>query len=86
MGVRVAILVEPFVVEAIWDPEAGVWVAQSRQIIGLVTEAPTMEALLQKLEDIVPVLLEANGQAVDLDEAAYAVTWKTLQTAKLHVH
>jgi predicted RNase H-like HicB family nuclease len=47
-------------VEADWDPEAGVWVATSEDVPGLVTEAETIEALMQKLREIVPELLEAN--------------------------
>lgn len=47
-------------VTAIWDDDAQVWVATSDQIPGLVTEADTIEALLQKLEVLVPELLALN--------------------------
>ncbi|MGH6943913.1 MAG: DUF1902 domain-containing protein [Geminicoccaceae bacterium] len=50
-----------FKVTAFWDPEASVWVAESEDVPGLVTEAETMEALIAKLQVIVPDLLEANG-------------------------
>jgi predicted RNase H-like HicB family nuclease len=33
-----------YVVTAIWDDEAKVWVAESDDVPGLVTEAPTLEA------------------------------------------
>ena len=49
-----------YVVTALWDKEAGVWVAESEDIPGLVTEAETIEALLAKLEVMVPELLELN--------------------------
>src|ERR1700729_1483884 len=50
-----------FVVKALWDAEAGVWVATSDNIPGLVTESKTFEALLKKLRTLVPELLELNN-------------------------
>lgn len=50
-----------FKVTAFWDPDASVWVAESEDVPGLVTEAETMEELITKLEVMVPELLEANG-------------------------
>ncbi len=41
--------------------EAGVWVATSDDVPGLVTEAKTFDGLLKKLRTIVPELLELNG-------------------------
>jgi len=54
-------------VEAMWDEEAGVWVATSEDIPGLVTEAETLEALRAKLIDIVPELIRENGVAAGSD-------------------
>ena len=53
-------------VEAFWDEEAQVWVACSNDVPGLITEANTMEHLMQKLKIVIPELLQANGL---LDEA-----------------
>lgn len=47
-------------VDADWDPEAKVWVATSDDVPGLATEAPTVEALAEKLRSLIPELLEAN--------------------------
>ena len=47
-------------VHADWDPEADVWVATSDDVPGLATEAPTIEALTEKLRNLIPELLEAN--------------------------
>jgi predicted RNase H-like HicB family nuclease len=47
-------------VQADWDHEAGVWVATSDDVPGLATEAPTIEALAEKLRTMIPELLEAN--------------------------
>jgi len=47
-------------VHADWDPEAGVWVATSDDVPGLATEAPTVEALAEKLRIMIPELLEEN--------------------------
>ena len=43
-----------------WDPEAGVWIATSDDVPGLVTEAETIEILTHKLRVMIPELLEAN--------------------------
>jgi len=52
------------IVKAIWDDEAKVWVATSDDVPGLVTEADTCEGLLNKLQILIPELLEANGLLV----------------------
>jgi predicted RNase H-like HicB family nuclease len=46
---------------ALWDDEAGVWVASSDDVPGLITEAETTEILLEKLRVLVPELLELSG-------------------------
>ena len=48
-------------VEAFWDEEAHVWVASSKDVPGLITEADTMERLMQKLKIMIPELLQENG-------------------------
>jgi predicted RNase H-like HicB family nuclease len=50
-----------FKVTAFWDAEASVWVAESEDVPGLVTEADSVEQLAAKLRTMVPELLEANG-------------------------
>lgn len=47
-------------VTADWDDEAGVWVATSTDVPGLVAEADTVEAMCAKLKLLIPELLEAN--------------------------
>jgi predicted RNase H-like HicB family nuclease len=54
-------MVKIFFVRAEWDAEAGVWVASSDDVPGLATEAETLEALSDKLERMIPELLDANG-------------------------
>ena len=44
-----------------WDGDAGVWVATSDDVPGLVTEADTLERLIEKLRTMVPEMLELNG-------------------------
>ena len=43
------------------------WVAESEDVPGLVTEAETVEQLIAKLQVMVPELLDANGVAKDKD-------------------
>jgi hypothetical protein len=47
-------------VEAFWDPEVKVWVATSEDVPGLVTEAPTIELLTEKLRVMIPELVVLN--------------------------
>ena len=44
-----------------WDGEAGVWVAESEDVPGLVAEADSPNVLVQKLRTLIPELLELNG-------------------------
>jgi predicted RNase H-like HicB family nuclease len=48
-------------VRAKWDPEAGVWVALSDDVPGLVAEATSLDELFSELQELIPVLLELNG-------------------------
>jgi len=48
-------------VTAFWDDEAKVWVAESKNVPGLITEADTVSALVQKLKYLIPELLDENG-------------------------
>ena len=49
---------------ATWDPEAGVYVASSDDIRGLVAEAPTLDELSRKVMGLIPDLMELNGSLV----------------------
>jgi predicted RNase H-like HicB family nuclease len=52
-------------VKAQWDDEAEVWVAESDDIPGLITEADTMEHLIKKLKVLIPELIEANRDKIE---------------------
>ena len=49
-------------VRAEWDDEARVWVAESTNLPGLVTEAETVEALVDKLRTMIPELLSYSPE------------------------
>jgi hypothetical protein len=51
---------QAFTVLAHWDPEAGVWWAESTDIKGLVAESETIEGLLNDIRQIVPDLMHLN--------------------------
>lgn len=56
-----------------WDEEAGVWFVQETDIPGLVTEAPTLDALRSKLPVMVQDLLgDETATEIELDLIAYA--------------
>lgn len=52
-------------IRAQWDGEAGVWVAESDDVPGLVAEAGSPNILAQKLRTLIPELLELNGVLSD---------------------
>jgi predicted RNase H-like HicB family nuclease len=54
------IMSNPYKIQAFWDQEAEVWVAESQDILGLVTEAETLDQLTHKLKQVIPNLLIAN--------------------------
>ena len=61
-------------VYATWDAEAEVWVATSEDVPGLVTEAATIEILLERLRLIIPELLELNSGIAGKDIPFYLVS------------
>lgn len=54
-----------FVIEATWDDEAEVWVAESNEVPGLITEADSRIQLSRKLTVLVPELLALNNYPFD---------------------
>ena len=54
-------------VRALWDAQASVWVAESDDVPGLATEAESLDALVHKLNLMVPELLELNDTSFDED-------------------
>ncbi|MEM0899779.1 MAG: DUF1902 domain-containing protein [Pseudomonadota bacterium] len=56
------------IVRALWDEEAKVWVASTRDIDGLSVEAETLEALETRVIDAITDLMELNGSPFDTPE------------------
>ncbi len=52
-----------YMVTLLWDPEAGVWIATSDSIPGLVLESGSMDALIERVRFAAPELLSLNGMA-----------------------
>jgi predicted RNase H-like HicB family nuclease len=48
-------------VQARWDGEAGVWIATSPDVPGLVVEADTWPAMIEEVRIVLPELLEVSG-------------------------
>lgn len=44
-----------------WDSEEKVWYVAESNVPGLMTEAPSLDAMVAKLEVMVPEMLEENG-------------------------
>jgi hypothetical protein len=50
-------------INARFDPEAGVWLATSADLPGLVVEADTWPAMIDEVRLAIPDLLELSGQS-----------------------
>jgi predicted RNase H-like HicB family nuclease len=78
-------------VMATWDPEAKVYTATSEDVPGLVAEAESVDEMIEKLQTLVPELLELNGAAFlssdDRDlELPMIVTSSVHATIKMRAH
>jgi len=72
------------IIRAFWDDEAKVWVAESDDVPGLVTEADTIGGLMQRLAELIPELLELNAPHLLADELTFTVEARiTGRTARL---
>jgi hypothetical protein len=49
------------IINACWDTEAGVWIATSADVTGLVVEAATWPSMIEEVRLVLPDLLELNG-------------------------
>jgi hypothetical protein len=49
-------------IDARWDAGAGVWLATSTDVPGLVVEASTWPTIIEEVRLVLPDLLELNGQ------------------------
>ena len=50
-----------YVVTFTWDDDAGVWIATSDDIPGLVLESGSFDALIERTRFAIPELLELNA-------------------------
>ena len=49
-----------YTINLTWDKEAGVWIATSDDVHGLVLESRSLDALIERVKFAVPELLELN--------------------------
>lgn len=54
-----------YIVQATWDNESQMWVAESDDIPGVVTEAEDQETLRSKLASLIPEMIDLNNVPVD---------------------
>jgi hypothetical protein len=66
------------VVKAVFDPEAGVWYTESSDVHGLRIEAPSLDALVERIPGAVQDLLEDDegqgGIDIPIEVIAHAST------------
>jgi predicted RNase H-like HicB family nuclease len=66
-------MVQPIVVNAIWDAVAKVWIVESDGVPGLATGADTLEELVEKLKVAIPELLAENGIPFEADKLWFKI-------------
>jgi Domain of unknown function (DUF1902) len=66
-----------------WDKEASVWYVAESNVPGLCTEAPTEEAMIEKLTVLVPELLELNSAGKPTDDVPVTLLWKREQELRI---
>jgi hypothetical protein len=52
-------------IDARWDDEAGVWLATSPDVPGLVVEADTWPSMIGEVRIVLPELLSLSGRGED---------------------
>ena len=50
-----------YIINLIWDEEAGVWVATSEDVPGLVLESGSFDALIERVRFSIPELIKLNS-------------------------
>ena len=75
---------QTFKILANWDDEAAVWIAESDDVPGLVTEADTVDGLIAKLKVMIPELLEANGTLMDDEEIPFTLLSSCITVAQFN--
>jgi len=45
-----------------WDEESSVWIAESRDLPGLILESGSFDILVESVKNAVPLLLELEGK------------------------
>ncbi len=71
-------MTQVLVVKAVFDPDAGVWYTESGDIHGLRIEAPTLDALVERIPGAIEDLLEDDeghgGLDIPIEVIAHAST------------
>lgn len=71
-------------VQACWDSKAKVWTATSDQVPGLAIESETIEALVERLREVIPELLELNQEYPVNDEIVFHLHSERSEVVKRH--
>ena len=58
-------------VRIVWDAEASVWVATSKDVPGLILESGSFDALVERVRHAIPEMLELNN----MKAPAYSLTF-----------
>ena len=71
-----------FTIRAEWDSDASIWSATSDDVVGLATEADSIEVLFNKLSSMLPELMLLN-KLTDQPEIVYEVLARKCATAHI---
>jgi predicted RNase H-like HicB family nuclease len=74
-----------YTIRAEHDDETGYWFVSDSDVPGLVTEAPTRDALLAKLRVMVPELLELNASLLPEPVSGVEIEWISRSKERLEL-
>ena len=69
-------------IDIIWDDEAAVWIATSKDVQGLILESGSLDVLLERVRYAVPELIELNGEK----KQAYLLTYNMQREDQVAVY
>ncbi len=49
-------------IKFLWDAESAVWIATSKDVPGLILESGSFDALVERVKQAVPELIDMEGQ------------------------
>lgn len=50
-----------YIINCLWDDDAGVWIASSKDVPGLVLESGSLDSLMERIRFALPEIINLNS-------------------------